>query len=168
MNTSAAIGRIVKAMNDAPATHNPFWVEHAALILRSYRHWTGRDLLEPDIELAAHSLYNAEFAVLSHDNAADPCFTYANLTAQRLFDLPWTAFIGMPSRFSAEPQAQAEREHLLAWVSAHGFLDDYTGVRITRSGKRFRVQQATVWNLLDKFHTICGQAACLRTWQFEP
>jgi len=156
-------------MTDAPSAHHHFLADHAALILRSYRHWTGRDLLEPapDSDSAALALYHAKFAVLSHDNAADPRFTYANLTAQRLFELPWAEFIGMPSRFSAEPLAQAERAHLLAWVSTHGFMDDYTGVRITRSGKRFRVQRATVWNLLDESHRVCGQAACLRAWQLE-
>lgn len=156
-------------MTDPLSAQDRFLANHTALTLRSYRYWTGRELLDPvgDANQTALSLYQASFAVLSHDNAADPRFTYANLAAQQLFELPWADFIGMPSRLSAEPVAQAEREHLLAWVSAHGFMDDYTGVRITRSGKRFRVQRATVWNLLDDSLSVCGQAACLRDWHFE-
>lgn len=158
------------ATPDLPDARRRFLVEHTALILRSYRHWTGRDLVEPglDGEAMAHALYHLDFAILSHDCGADPCFTYANLTAQRIFERAWDEFIGTPSRFSAEPLARVERDQLLARVSTHGFVDDYRGVRVTRSGKRFQVQDAAVWNLLDEGHRVCGQAACLREWHFAP
>jgi MEKHLA domain len=141
-----------------PSEENSFWPAHAALLLESYRHWTGRDLLIS--ATPAQALYHAPFGVLSHDTAADPCFTYANLAAQTQFEMSWSEIVGLPSRLSAEPLAQAERESLLARVASQGYIDDYSGVRIARSGKRFTIQNATVWNLVNLSGVVLGQAAC--------
>jgi len=151
----------------APCAENGFLAEHAALLIRAYRHWTGRDLVDSALSEAeaARALYRAPFVVLSHDTAADPCFTYANEAAQRLFEMPWQDIVGMPSRYSAEPPARAERETLLAQVAAHGYIANYCGVRIARSGRRFRVRNALVWNLLDAAGGHRGQAACFREWE---
>lgn len=145
-------------MTPEPAPQNAYWSAHAALLLHSYQHWTGRALLVDDIP--ARALYHAPFAVLSHDVTPDPCFTYANLVAQTVFEMPWTEIIGLPSRYSAENLAQTERTRLLERVATQGYIDDYSGVRITRSGERFLIQQATVWNLLDPTGNRVGQAAC--------
>lgn len=143
-----------------PAEANAYWPAHAALLLDSYRHWTRRELLAD--EPSARALYHAPFAVLSHDNAQDPCFTYANLAAQKLFEMSWSEIVGLPSRLSAEPLAQAERERLLQRVTAQGYIDDYSGVRIARSGRRFTIRQATVWNLVNQDGAMLGQAACFK------
>ena len=143
-----------------PAEANAYWPAHAALLLASYRHWTGRDLLIS--ATPAHALYHAPFGVLSHDTAADPRFTYANLAAQTQFEMPWSEIVGLPSRLSAEPLAQAERESLLARVASQGYIDDYSGVRIARSGKRFMIQNATVWNLVNQSGVVLGQSACFK------
>ena len=60
---------------------------------------------------------------------------------------------------------ERERQRLLERVSRHGYVDDYSGVRITRSGRRFRIHKATVWNLFDSEGRHCGQAACFDQWQ---
>lgn len=154
-------------MSPGPGPENAYLQGHAALLLRSHRHWTGRDLVDPALSPAeaARALYHAPFAVLSHDAAPDPRFTYANLTAQRLFEMAWGEIVGLPSRHSAEPLVQAERERLLARVAEQGYIDDYSGVRIARSGSRFRIRSATVWNLIDELGRPCGQAACFGDWQ---
>ena len=72
----------------------------------------------------------------------------------------WNEIVGLPSRLSAEPLAQAERERLLQRVAANGYIDDYSGVRIARSGRRFTIKQATVWNLVNPGGVVLGQAAC--------
>ena len=151
----------------APSEANNFLADHAALLIRSYRYWTGRDLVDPALSFveSARALYEAPFIVLSHDTATDPHFTYANLAAQRLFEMPWEEIVGMPSRFSAEPLAREERERLLARVAEQGYTDDYSGVRISRSGCRFLIRRATVWNLLDEAGTLRGQAATFDKWQ---
>jgi hypothetical protein len=91
-------------------------------------------------------------------------FCYANLAAQRLFGFTWREFIGLPSRLSAEAPERVERERLLARVASHGYIDDYSGVRISKSGQRFRIHRATVWNLTDAHGHRLGQAAQFAEW----
>lgn len=80
------------------------------------------------------------------------------------FELSVERFSGMPSRLSAEPLLRDERQALLARVTSHGFIDDYAGVRISASGRRFRIREATVWNLVDAGGVAHGQAAAFARW----
>jgi len=155
------------ALMPEPAADNAWHAGHVAVLLDSHRHWTGRDLFAPQPTPAetAEALYHASFVVLSHDTAADPCFTYANRCAQALFEMPWREIVGLPSRYSAEAPAREERQRLLARVAAHGYIDDYQGVRIARSGRRFLIDQATVWNLIDTAGVPLGQAATFANWR---
>ncbi|MFN7087334.1 MAG: MEKHLA domain-containing protein [Burkholderiales bacterium] len=150
-----------------PAPGNLFFAEHATLLLDSYRKLTGRHLV-PDGAPAerARALYEASFVVVSHDTAADPVFNYANLAAQRLFEMDWDSFVALPSRLSAGPAERAERQRLLDVVMRNGYIDDYCGMRITRSGRRFRVEAATVWNLTHADGKHAGQAAAFSVWRF--
>ena len=149
-----------------PEEANGYQTAHARWLLDSYRQLTGRDLLAPELPAlaVAREMYYAPFAVLSHDDAEDPCFTYANLTAQILFSMPWRDIVGLPSRHSAEPRLREERQRLLEMVSRQGYIDDYRGVRIGRDGRRFEIRQATVWNLPDSQGQVVGQAAMFADW----
>lgn len=149
-----------------PCPANDHLADHAALLLRSFHQLTGRHLLDPDLPPAeaARQLYEAPFFVASHDSSADPLLTYGNLTAQRLFGRDWDDFTGIPSRLTAEEPNRAERARLLEQVGRHGFIDDYSGVRISSTGQRFRIEQATIWNLLDEDGILIGQAATFGSW----
>ena len=85
------------------AEQNNFLVEHVAILNESYRQLLRQDLI-PGVrtkEELARQLFNAPFAVVSHNTATDPIFNYANQTALNLFELSWEAFIQLPSRLSA-------------------------------------------------------------------
>ncbi len=143
-------------------------IQHVAHLLASHLELTGQPLLagepgESDTDLARR-LYEAPFVVLAHHEQPDPCFNYANLAAQQLFERTWDEFIGLPSRLSAEAPERGERERLLARVASHGFIDDYSGVRISSSGRRFRILRATVWNVNDTSGRHIGQAASFSEW----
>lgn len=157
-------------MNTDPGPVNDWLAAHAELLLRSYRHWLGKDLIDAGLGAAgrAEALYRAPFVVLSHDGADDPRFTYANLAAQRLFEMSWAEIVGLPSRYSAEAPARVAREHLLRRVAEHGYIDDYQGVRVAKSGRRFNIEGATVWNLIDAHGEKIGQAATFSTWWALP
>jgi len=161
---------MIVSLPPEPAPSNAWLAAHAERLLRSFRHWTGRDLIDPRLgpAEAARALYEAEFVVLSHDTATDPCFNYANLAAQGLFELPWSEIVGMPSRRSAEPMAQEERARLLAEVARKGYTLGYRGVRVSASGCRFLILEATVWNLIDDTGALQGQAACFGEWRMQP
>jgi hypothetical protein len=48
-------------------------------------------------------------------------------------------------------------------VRAHGFIDDYQGVRIAKDGTRFRISGAVVWMVVVE-GARHGQAALFRKW----
>ncbi len=144
-----------------PAPTNDYLLQHAVLLIGSYRRLTGKTLLDAGLppREAARALYHTPFVVLSHDSSPDPRFTYANLAAQARFEMVWHEIVGLPSRLSAEPMAQPARARLLETVAAQGYSDGYSGVRIGKSGRRFMIRNATVWNLSDADGQFQGQAA---------
>jgi hypothetical protein len=149
-----------------PAAANQYQAAHIKLLVDSYQRLLHQPLLKLNPEQSvAQQVFEADFALLSHNTDQDPLFNYGNRYALQLFELPWDKFVGMPSRFSAEPVNRAERERLLAQVTAQGFIADYSGVRIAASGKRFLIQQAVVWNVFDQQQRYYGQAACFKDWK---
>ena len=150
-----------------PNPDNLFLAEHARLLLDSYQRLTGKELVPAgDPAQRAKALYEADSIVVSHDTAPDPVFNYANLAAQRLFGMGWDTFVALPSRLSAEPTHRDERQRLLDAVTRNGYIDDYAGIRVTASGRRFQVDAATVWNLTNDAGNYAGQAAMFSQWRF--
>jgi hypothetical protein len=143
----------------APALDRDFF----ELVTTSYRRLVGRNLA-PDGEAAAWLYEQAPFAVLAHNTDPDPRFVYANLTAQRCFEYPWAQFITLPSRLSAEAPNRDERQKLLHAVAQDGFISDYRGLRIAKSGRRFWIEGGTVWQLTDATGQPRGQAAVFSSW----
>ena len=141
-------------------------MEWSQLLLDSYRHWIGNDLIErtPDAEQQARTLFEASFVVVSHGVEPDPILNYANQTALDLWELSWDRFIKTPSRLTAEPDERAERERLLTQARAEGYYDGYRGVRISSTGRRFRVEQALIWTVIDSAGRPIGQAATFSQW----
>jgi len=149
-----------------PAKSNGYYLAQVKLLLDSYERLLHRPLLaesadEPDLGL---QVFCADFALLSHDTKADPIFNYANQAALKLFELSWQDLINMPSRFSAEPVNQEERQRLLNNVNTDGYIDDYSGVRLSKTGRRFLIKRAVVWNVTDEKGQYWGQAACFKDW----
>jgi hypothetical protein len=107
----------------------------------------------------------APFAVLSHNTDPDPRFIYANRAAQACFEYSWEEFTTLPSRLSAEAPNRAERERLLEAVARNGFMSGWRGLRISKSGRRFWIEDGVVWQLIDKDGAWRGQAATFSTWR---
>ena len=151
---------------DEPGPENGYLRKHAELLISSYRHWTGKDLVaqEQSADDTYRALFNAPCGIVSHNTADDPIFNYGNQTALAVFEMNWSAFTNLASRKSAEPVNQAEREWLMARVREHGFIDDYRGIRMSSTGKRFAIEGAIVWNIIDKRGGYCGQAAVFYRW----
>ncbi len=139
---------------------------HVQRMLNSYRHWTGQELIarSGDPAMDAKALFDAPFVVVSHGTEANPILNYGNQTALTLWEMDWDRLTRMPSRETAEPMHRDEREQFMTRVRRDGFLSGYEGIRIASSGKRFRIEKALIWNLLDKNGTVCGQAATFSTW----
>ena len=136
-------------------------------LLDSYAFWLKRELIDRTgtLEEQSERLFVAPSVVASHVKAEDPILNYGNQQALDLWEGTWEEFTSTPSRLTAEPLNQAERARMLEQVAEHGFMTDYQGIRISRTGRRFLMKQATVWNVLDDHGTIQGQAATFSQWQ---
>jgi hypothetical protein len=148
----------------------PLSVAHAQLLLDSFARLLGRELVsrEGSATEQAERLFRAPFVVVSHGTEADPVLNYGNAAALALWEMPWDELTRTPSRLTAEPVHRDERSRLLARTRAHGFVDDYSGIRISKSGRRFRIEQAIVWNLTDGAGGHRGQAATFDSWTDIP
>ena len=145
-----------------------FVIAHTVCLARSLKHWTGRELLA-DISSPgelAEQVFHAPFVLVSHGTEADPVLNYGNRTALALWEMSWEELTRTPSRLTAEAPNREERARLLAAVTQRGFIDDYSGVRTSKTGRRFRISRATVWNLLAEDGKPCGQAAMFDRWEF--
>jgi hypothetical protein len=145
-----------------------FVIAHTQILARSLKHWTSRDLLPGNFSAAelAERIFHAPFVLVSHGIEADPVLNYGNASALALWEMSWAELTRTPSRLTAEAPNREERARLLAAVTARGFIDDYSGVRISKTGRRFKISRATVWNLLTEDHKPCGQAAMFGEWEF--
>ncbi|RQW79884.1 MAG: MEKHLA domain-containing protein [Methylococcus sp.] len=151
-----------------PSEENGFLAEHIGLVRRSFYHWSGRDFVNPRMndEEAARYLFTAPLALLTHDTQPDPVFNYANQTALSLFAMSWEEMTACPSRLSAETDHREAREALLRDVAEKGYTEDYAGIRIGRHGRRFMIEGAKVWNLIDVRGIHQGQAASFAHWRW--
>ncbi len=163
-------------------------IDQTQTIARSLKHFTGRELLPessefrvprselPDAELGtlnpelrlrlAEKVFHAPFVLVSHGTEADPILNYGNASALALWEMSWAELTRTSSRLTAEAPNREERARLLEMVKMHGFIDDYSGIRISKTGRRFEISRATVWNLISANGQPCGQAALFSQWEF--
>jgi len=145
-----------------------FVIAQTQVLSRNLKKWTGRDLLPGNFSPSefAEKIFHAPFALVSHGTEADPVLNYGNQAALGLWEMSWEELTRTPSRLTAEASNRREREKSLEAVARRGFVDDYSGVRISKTGKRFRISHATIWNLLTEEAKPCGQAAMFDKWEF--
>jgi hypothetical protein len=143
-------------------------IERAGLLARNFRRWTGQALLATNAEPVelARQLFEAPFILVSHGTEGDPILNYGNRAALRLWDMTWEELTRTPSRHTAEAPDREERARLLAQVTQHGFIDNYSGIRVSKTGRRFRIARAVVWNLFAEDAAYAGQAATFNEWEF--
>ena len=148
--------------------NNPAIVEWSQLLLNSFRHWTKRELLERvgDPDCQAHKLFHSPFVVVSHGMEEDPLLNYGNQAALELWKLSWEQLVKTPSRLTAEPVNRAERQRMLEQAGTRGYIDTYRGVRMTSTGRRFLVENALIWNVVDAKGQRVGQAATFSQWSW--
>ena len=153
-------------INLPPALDSPAYRRHAQRLAASFHHWTGQHLAPHNTPAGrlAEVLFYADFAIVSHGTEDDPVFNFGIAIALRLFEMNWNDFIVLPSRYSAEPEASAERTSLMARVSRDGFVHGYQGVRVSATGDRFVIADATIWEVLDSEGHDHGRAARFDHW----
>ena len=144
-------------------------LQHIQLLLYSFHHWTGDDLIQIPSNCSpqeiANLLFNADFIVVSHGTQADPIFNYGNQKALDLWQMDWQTFISTPSRYTVQPIEHEDREQLLAQAKSQGYVSNYRGIRIASNGDRFYINNVILWNVVDKEGKLWGQAATFHDWE---
>lgn len=114
----------------------------------------------------AEALFTAPFVLVSHGTEADPILNYGNQSALQLWEMDWHQLTQTPSRLTAEPIEREERARLLEQAQTQGYISDYQGIRISRTGRRFHISNVIVWDVLNEQNDRCGQAATFDRWEF--
>ncbi|SPJ29655.1 MEKHLA domain-containing protein [Falsiruegeria mediterranea] len=154
---------MVKKQLAEPALGNNYQPDHAQFLVGTFARITGRPLLAVE---DARVLYHAPFPILSHDTDEDPVLTYGNLAAQKLWEMDWDALTALPSRLTAEPAERGQRDAMFAEMRAKGFIENYAGIRVSATGKRFEIRNAIIWPLLAEDGTKLGEAATFKDYTF--
>lgn len=158
--------RTLQALN-VPRENESFIIKQCAIIDDSYKKWMGASLAPSHLspEEKASFFLTAPFILLSSTPEKDPILNFGNQAALRLWELSWDRLTKLPGRQTAEFSEQKERDQFLKTVRERGFIDDYEGIRISGTGKRFKIKRAVVWNLVDSTGLFLGQAATFSEWE---
>ncbi|MCA9079673.1 MAG: MEKHLA domain-containing protein [Planctomycetaceae bacterium] len=143
-------------------------IAHTQVLLDSYARLVGNELVQRSGDIAdeAAQLFAAPFVVVSHGTQVDPVLNYGNQTALDLWEMSWEQLTQTPSRKTAEPMHRDERAQMLAQGRKRGYIDNYQGIRISSTGRRFQIHRAIIWNLTDESGQAVGQAATFSDWDF--
>ena len=146
----------------------PEIIRWSQILAQSYKQLLARELIDTvsSPEQLAKDLFEAPFVIVSHGTQADPILNYGNQMALQLWSITWDELIKTPSRFTAEPVDRATRSSMLEQADKQGYIDNYQGVRISRTGQRFLIETAIIWNLTDELGQKCGQAATFSDWEW--
>lgn len=136
------------------------------IILNSYKKLLGKDLIARDLNEIeqSKSLFYASFAVFSHGTEKDPIYNYGNLTGLNLWERNWEELTKTYSRQTTEPNLREERQELLNETTSQKYVTNRQAIRISKTGKKYQINDVTVWNLFDKNDKYCGQAATFSDW----
>ena len=141
--------------------------KHSQLLADSFARLVGHSLVETDGTTSiGEALFEAPFVVVSHGLEDDPLLNYGNAIALTLWEMSWEELTSTPSRQTAETANQQERAEAMARVKEVGFTEGYSGIRISKSGRRFRINDTVIWNVVSADKIYCGQAATFSSWTF--
>lgn len=142
-------------------------ITHIQHLLNSYQQALGKELIQRvSPEKDASTIQNASFVVVSHGIEDDPVLNYGNQVALNLWEMTWDEFTKTPSKYTAEPERQEVRKQMLERAAKQGYIDDYEGIRISSTGKRFEIKDVVIWTVFDENGIKKGQAATFDQWKF--
>jgi MEKHLA domain len=151
-----------------PDARNKYHQEHVIMMLENLKKWTGYDLIQEygfSLETLGEQVFYADFYILSHDRSTDPLLNYANQRVLDLWEVSWSELTRMHSRETAKSIDRDARSAIMAEVKANNYINGYSGVRISKTGKEFKILDGTVWNLYASTGDFCGQAAWFKQIQ---
>jgi hypothetical protein len=148
----------------SPSASNGWHGDFIARVVAAFARVTGGDLVDEaslDPANLGRSVWDGDFALLTHDR--DAILTYGNRFALDLWEMDWETLIRTPSRLTAPEEDRAARAAIMAAVERDGFTRAYTGRRVSRTGKLFLIENATVFTLTDEKGAGFGTGAFFKS-----
>lgn len=151
-----------------PSSENSYLKDYINQITSSLKKLANIEIVDFSLSLEeqAKQAFTADYVLLAHNGANDPVFNYANQTALNLFEMSWDEFTNMPSKYSAESDEREKREKFLADVAENGYSKNYSGIRISKTGRRFEIKNVILWNVYDSENNRIGQAALFDEFEY--
>jgi hypothetical protein len=151
-----------------PSSENSYLKDYMHQITASLKKLANIELVDFSLSLEeqAKQAFNAKYVLLAHNASNEPVFNYANQTALRLFEMSWEEFTNLSSKYSAESDERGKREKFLAEVAEKGYSKNYSGVRISKTGRRFEIKNVILWNVYDSENNRIGQAALFDEYNY--
>jgi hypothetical protein len=160
----------IPSWNELPEDARAFAVMHTRRLMASLSYLMEDKNIEEALfqepEELARWAYDNPRVILSHGTEEDPVLNYGNAQAQQLWEMPWNQLTRTPSRETAEPNHRLRRGVVLERVKREGYVWNYHGIRKTATGRRFRMKNARIWQILEKDGSPAGTAAMFRHWEF--
>jgi hypothetical protein len=152
-----------------PTSDNEYHKNHVLLMLNNLRKWTSYDLVAdcgfPE-ETLGEQILNADFYILSHNGSQDPILNYANKKVLELWEVSWEELTSMYARDTAKADNQMTREKMMKKVREQNYVSGYSGLRISKTGKEFKILDVTIWNLFTDTGDPYGQAAWFKRFEY--
>jgi MEKHLA domain len=149
-----------------PDSSNDYHQAHVLIMLENLKRWANYDLIQEygfSLETLGEQVFNADFYLLSHNTATDPILTYGNQQVLDRWEVTWVELTAMRSSETAKPIDRSARSKLMAQVKAHNYVSEYSGVRISKTGREFKILDGTIWNLFINDGSFYGQAAWFKS-----
>lgn len=135
-------------------------INHVRNILDSFEQLTGKKIITRTLPASDYKkIESGQFVLVSHNEFKDPILNYGNTFALNLWEMDWNSFVKTPSRKTAEVDKREKRQEILEIVNKQGYYESYEGIRISSTGKKFRIKGAIIWTVFNNERKKIGQAA---------
>jgi hypothetical protein len=159
---------MILSSREIPNLSNNYHREYIALILANLKQLTGDDLIQEygfSSDNLGAQVFDADFYLLSHNCDADPILNYGNQRVLDLWEISWSELTKMYSRETAKSSDRASRSAVMQQVAAQNYVSGYDGIRVSKTGREFRILDVKIWNLFTSDRQLCGQAAWFKTYE---
>lgn len=157
---------MIQSSLSLPSPQNNYYRHHISMMLENLKRWTSEDLIEEygfSVDRLGEQVFNADFYILSHNNAADPILNYGNSRVLQLWEISWEELTNMYSRDTAKPIDRASRSTVMDRVKKYNYISGYEGIRVSKTGTEFKILDVTIWNLFSDNGDPYGQAAWFKS-----
>lgn len=165
---SGAVKQSLGPILALPGQANDYHDAYIRRVADSFARVTGSSLAEAaglDGGVPGRSAWFGDFALLTHRGDGQATLNYGNAFVLGLWECRWEEFAGLPSAATAPPQDHASRDAMMQAVARDKFVRGYSGRRVSRKGRLFRIENVTIWRLLDQTGGAFGVGAFFKSWR---